>query len=134
MFTIFRSYNSVATTADDEGNSVPAITRVDVIATGPPMPEVQFTDALPAVLTTVTFVLITDDTGEVGVGAVESDTFGAFDLTPLEALRPVAPALIGQDPLRPSAVAGLARSRLSTASRAVPTSAVEIACWDLVGK
>lgn len=113
---------------------MPAITRIDVIATGPPMPEVQFTDALPAVFTTVTFVLVTDDSGQVGIGAVESDTFGAFDLAPLESLRPIAPALIGLDPLLPSGVARVARSRLSTAARAVPASAVEVACWDLMGK
>jgi len=94
----------------------------------------QFTDALPAVHTTVTYVILTDEAGKVGVGAVESDTFGDFDLAPLEALRTVAPALIGQDPLRPSVVAALAAERVSSASRKVPCAAVEVACWDLVGR
>ena len=110
------------------------ITAVEVVAAGPPMTEVQFTDALPAVRTTVTFVILTDDSGAVGVGAVESDTFGGHDLGPLEALRPVAPMLIGQDPLRPTAVAALVAARLSSASRRVPGAAVEVACWDLVGR
>lgn len=113
---------------------MPAITKVDVIATGPPMPNVQFTDALPPVLTTVTYVLLADDAGLLGVGAVESDTFGAFDLAPLEALRPMVAALLGRDPLRPAAIAELVRSRVSTASRKVPCAAVEIACWDLLGR
>ena len=79
-------------------------------------------------------MVLTDDTGAVGVGAVESDTFGGHDLGPLEALRPVAPALIGHDPLRPAAVASLVASRLSSASRRVPGAAVEVACWDLLGR
>lgn len=110
------------------------IVEVEVVAAGPAMAEVQFTDALPPVRTTVTYVVLTDDTGAVGVGAVESDTFGAFDLAPLEALRPVTPALVGQDPLQPSAVCDLVGSRLSTASRRLPAAAVEIACWDLAGQ
>jgi L-alanine-DL-glutamate epimerase-like enolase superfamily enzyme len=111
-----------------------AITAVEVIAAGPTMPAVRFTNALPAVHTTVTFVLITADSGEVGLGAVESDSFGAFDLGPLEALRPVVPALVGRDPFRPSAIAALAASRLPSASRRVPCAAIEVACWDLVGR
>jgi L-alanine-DL-glutamate epimerase-like enolase superfamily enzyme len=113
---------------------VPAISRIDVIATAPPMPEVQFTDAKPPVLTTVTFAVLTDDTGAVGVGAVESDSFGAHDLGPMEALRPLAPALLGADPLRPTAVAERVGDLLPSASRMVPRAAVEIACWDLLGR
>jgi L-alanine-DL-glutamate epimerase-like enolase superfamily enzyme len=111
-----------------------AITNVEVIAAGPAMPAVRFTDALPAVHTTVTFVLVTDDSGDVGVGAVESDSFGAFDLGPLEALRSVIPALVGRDPFRPAAIAALAASRLPSASRHVPCAAIEVACWDLVAR
>lgn len=98
------------------------------------MPEVRFTDALPAVFTTVTFVVVTDDSGTVGVGTIESDSFGSFDLSPLEALRPMVPALIGQDPLRPSAIADLAATQVPSASRLVPAAAVEVACWDLLGR
>jgi L-alanine-DL-glutamate epimerase-like enolase superfamily enzyme len=110
------------------------ISKVDVIATGPAMPAVQFTDALPAVFTTVTFVVITDESGAAGIGAVESDSFGSFDLSPLEALRPTVPALIGREALRPSAIGELAASRLPSASRTVPCAAVEVACWDLMGR
>ena len=84
---------------------MPAITRVEVIATGPPMPDVQFTDALPAVFTTVTYVVVTDDTGAVGVGAVESDTFGG---------------------LRPGAAGGLA-SDCAGPDRARPARAAAVA-------
>ncbi len=110
------------------------ITRVDVVATVPPMPVVQFTEALPPVFTTVTFVIITDDSGTVGFGTIETDSFGSHDLSPLEALRPVVPALIGQDPLRPSAIAELAATRVPSGSRLVPAAGVEIACWDLLGR
>ncbi len=82
----------------------------------------------------MTFVLVTDDSGTVGLGAVESDSFGAFDLGPLEALRSMVPALLGRDPTDPSAIAALAASRLPSASRRVPCAAVEVACWDLVGR
>ncbi len=113
---------------------MPAIASVEVIAAGPAMPAVRFTDALPAVQTTVTFVLITDDAGDMGVGAVESDSFGAFDLGPLEALRTVIPDLVGHDPSRPSAIAALSASRLPSASRQVPCAAIEVACWDLLAR
>jgi L-alanine-DL-glutamate epimerase-like enolase superfamily enzyme len=112
----------------------PVITGVDVIATGPPMPDVQFTDALPEVFTTVTFVVVHDDQGHAGIGAVESDSFGDFDLGPLETLRTIVPAVLGQDPLQPDAVAALALSRKPSASRAVPVAALEVACCDLVGR
>lgn len=111
-----------------------AITGIEVIAAGPRMPTVRYTEALPAVHTTVTFVLVTTDEGAVGVGAVESDSFGAFDLGPLEALRCVVPALVGRDPFEPSLVAELAVSRLPSASRRVPCAAIEVACWDLVAR
>ena len=104
-----------------------AITSIEVIAAGPRMPAVRFTDALPAVHTTVTFVLITTEDDRLGVGAVESDSFGSFDLGPLETLRSVVPALVGCDGLQPSAIAALAASRLPSASRHVPVSAIEVA-------
>ncbi|HET8662692.1 MAG TPA: enolase C-terminal domain-like protein [Nocardioides sp.] len=113
---------------------MPAIAGVEVIAAGPPDAVMSFTDALPPVHTTVTFVVITDDAGEVGVGAVESDSFGAFDLGPLEALRTMGPGLVGEDPYQPSAIAALARSRLPSSSRAVPCAAIEVACWDLLAQ
>jgi L-alanine-DL-glutamate epimerase-like enolase superfamily enzyme len=110
------------------------ITGIEVVATGPAMPVVRYTDALPDVHTTVTFVAVTTDSGETGVGAVESDSFGAFDLGPLEALRCVVPALVGRDPYEPAEVAALAFERLPSASRRVPCAAVEVACWDLVAR
>ncbi len=113
---------------------MPAIADVEVIAAGPEMPAVRFTDALPAVHTTVTFVVVTDDSGDVGVGAVESDSFGAFDLGPLEALRTMIPALVGRDPFRPSAITALAAARVPSASRQVPCAAIEVACWDLLAR
>jgi len=111
-----------------------AIAGIEVVATGPTMPVVRYTDALPAVHTTVTFVVVTTDDGEKGVGAVESDSYGAFDLGPLEALRSVVPALVGCDPHEPADVAALAFERLPSASRRVPCAAVDVACWDLVAR
>ena len=111
-----------------------AIVSVDVIATGPSMPDVRYTAALPSVFTTVTFVVITDESGHVGVAALESDSFGRFDLGPMEALRAMAPDLVGLNALAPSAVARLAASRLPTTSRRAPCAAIEVACWDLVAR
>jgi L-alanine-DL-glutamate epimerase-like enolase superfamily enzyme len=113
---------------------VPGIARVEVVAAGPPAATMQFTDALPAVHTTVTYVIVTDDSGDIGAGAVESDSFATFDLGPLEALRCVIPFLVGHDPFTPSAVAALAAARLPSASRTVPCAAIEVACWDLVAR
>jgi L-alanine-DL-glutamate epimerase-like enolase superfamily enzyme len=112
---------------------VAAIASVDVIATGPDMPAVRYTAALPPVFTTVTFVVITDESGDTGIAAIESDSFGGFDLGPLEALRPMAPELVGLEAGAPSAIARLAASRLPTTSRPVPCAALEIATWDLLG-
>jgi L-alanine-DL-glutamate epimerase-like enolase superfamily enzyme len=117
-----------------EDTAVPTIAGVEVIAAGPPSAVMSFTDALPPVHTTVTFVLVTDEAGEIGVGAVESDSFEAFDLGPLETLRTMVPALVDQDPSQPSAIAALARSRLPSSSRPVPCAAIEVACWDLVAR
>src|SRR3954467_5787761 len=110
------------------------ITSVEVIAAGPRMPAVRFTDALPAVHTTVTFVLVTTADDRVGGGGVESDAVGSFDLGRLGALRSVVPALLGRDGLQPSALATLAASRLPSASRHGPVSAIEVASWDLMGR
>ena len=49
-------------------------------------------------------------------------------------LSTLVPTLVGHDPYQPSAVAALAAARLPSASRAVPCAAVEVACWDLVGR
>lgn len=46
----------------------------------------------------------------------------------------MAPELLGRDPVQPSATAALVASRLSSASRGVPGVAVEVACWDLMGR
>ena len=49
------------------------ITSVEVIAAGPRMPAVRFTEALPAVHTTVTFVLITTEDDRLGIGSDRRD-------------------------------------------------------------
>ena len=113
---------------------MPDILRVDLIAAGPRMPDVRFTDALPAVFTTVTLVIIEDEAGTVGIGAVESDSFGAFDLSPFEALRPILDTLPGRDSARPAVIRELVQSRIPSASRLLPGAAVEIACWDALGR
>lgn len=110
------------------------ITTVTVFAAEPPRSSVRFTELLPAVRTTVTIVEIRDEAGAVGVGAIESDSFGAPDLGPLESLRSVAPALLGRDSGRPAAIGELVRSLVPSASRSVPCAALEIASWDLLAR
>ena len=75
------------------------IERVEVLALGPDLPRHAYTGHLPAPYTTSTLVKITDADGADGLGQFDSDSYGAFDLAPLETLRTLAPRLIGRDPL-----------------------------------
>ncbi len=110
------------------------IGRVDVLALGPDLPRHAYTAHLPAPYTTSTLVRITDADGIVGLGQFDSDSYGAFDLAPLETLRTLAPRLIGRDPLERVATWDEIRDHGTAPDMPGVRSAPDIAQWDLVAR
>jgi L-alanine-DL-glutamate epimerase-like enolase superfamily enzyme len=110
------------------------IDRVDVLALGPDLPRHAYTARLPAPYTTSTLVKITDADGVVGLGQFDSDSYGAFDLAPLETLRTLAPRLIGRDPFERVATWDEIRDHGTAPDMRGVRSALDIAQWDLVAR
>jgi L-alanine-DL-glutamate epimerase-like enolase superfamily enzyme len=108
------------------------IDRVEVLALGPDLPRHAYTAHLPAPYTTSTLVTITDADGALGLGQYDSDSYGAFDLAPLETLRTLAPRLIGRDPLERVATWDEIRDHGTAPDMPGVRSALDIAQWDLV--
>lgn len=111
------------------------VRRVEVLAVGPSMPRVQYTGTAPPALDTMTIVKLTDDDGVVGAGSYDTDSYDVFDVVSLEALRAPAAVVLGQDPKARLRIGAEARSRLPTPIAGPgPSSAIEIALWDLAAK
>lgn len=110
------------------------IDRVEVLALGPDLPRHAYTAHLPAPYTTSTLVKITDAEGAQGLGQFDSDSYGAFDLAPLETLRTLAPRLIGRDPLERVATWDEIRDLGTAPDMPGVRSALDIAQWDLVAR
>jgi L-alanine-DL-glutamate epimerase-like enolase superfamily enzyme len=110
------------------------IERVNVTAIGPDVPQYRYSGTRPPVFTTTVLVQVTDETGLTGIGAVDTDSFDSYELATTEALCHAAAAAVGADPLRPVAVGQKVRDRLPSSVTATPAAAVEVACWDLLGK
>ena len=117
--------------ADSSGSP---IDRVEVLALGPDLPRHAYTAHLPAPYTTSTLVRITDADGAQGLGQFDSDSYGAFDLAPLETLRTLAPRLIGGDPLDRVATWDDLRDHGTAPDMPGVRSALDIALWDLVAR
>ena len=73
------------------------IAGVEARALGPAVERFRYTDRSEEVFTTTTLVRVTDDSGVVGIGAYDSDSFGDHDLASIETLRTIVPRLIGLD-------------------------------------
>jgi L-alanine-DL-glutamate epimerase-like enolase superfamily enzyme len=110
------------------------IDRVEVMALGPDLPRHAYTAHLPAPYTTSTLVRIADADGAEGLGQFDSDSYGAFDLAPLETLRTLAPRLIGRDPLDRVATWDELRDHGTAPDMPGVRSALDIAQWDLVAR
>ncbi len=111
-----------------------AIDRIRVLALGPDLPRHAYTSHLPAPFTTSTLVRITDAEGAEGLGQFDSDSYGAFDLAPLETLRTIAPRLLGRDPLDRPAIWDEIRDHGTAPDMPGVRSALDIAAWDLVAR
>jgi L-alanine-DL-glutamate epimerase-like enolase superfamily enzyme len=107
------------------------IDRVEVLALGPDLPRHAYTGHLDAPFTTSTLVRITDADGAVGLGQFDSDSYGAFDLAPLEALRTPAPRLLGRSPDEREAVWDELRDGGTAPDLPGVRSALDVAMWDL---
>jgi L-alanine-DL-glutamate epimerase-like enolase superfamily enzyme len=110
------------------------VERVEVLALGPDLPRHAYTGHLPAPFTTSTVVRVTDRDGVIGLGQFDSDSYGAFDLAPLETLRTLAPRLIGRDPSDRVAVWDEIRDQGNAPDMPGVRSALDIALWDLAAR
>jgi L-alanine-DL-glutamate epimerase-like enolase superfamily enzyme len=109
------------------------IERIEARAIGPEVAHLSWASELPPQYPTLTIVRVRDDEGVEGVGVTPSYSTGRFDLSMLEAVRLIAPRVIGQDPQ--------ARERLwyELEDLTLPVlpgaqAALDIALWDLVGR
>ncbi len=110
------------------------IERVRAAALAPDVERFRYTAFEDEVFTTTTVVRVTDTDGLTGTGAYDCDSYGAWDLAPLETLRPILPRLIGLDAGDLDRVeAMLSDDRTSPFPPAV-RSAVDVALWDLAAR
>ena len=77
---------------------MPEIAAIEVRAVAPDVERFRYTSFQDEAYTTTTLVQITDNTGTVGIGAYDSDSYGDWDRSPLETLRTIVPRLVGADP------------------------------------
>ncbi len=110
------------------------IATVEARALAPDVDRFRYTERSGEVFTTTTLVRIIDADGASGIGASDSDTFGAWDRAPIETLRPIVPRLVGLDADdRDQIAAVLTEDRTSPFPPAV-RSTIDIALWDLAAR
>ncbi|MEE2659559.1 MAG: enolase C-terminal domain-like protein [Candidatus Latescibacterota bacterium] len=109
------------------------IERIEVRAVGPPTEQFTWSDDLPDQYATNTVLrLFTDDGGEAVSGVWNATSFG-YEKYTAEAIRHIAPILIGRDPLQREALWYDIRPRVfPLPPQALAT--IDIALWDLAGK
>lgn len=105
------------------------IAKIEVIAVGPDVPRTTWASMDPQFMT-LNLVRIWDADGAEGVGASENYAAGGFDLSTYEAIRSLAPRILGQEALdREARWLDLQTLVLPAAPGAV--AAIDIALWDL---
>ena len=109
------------------------ISRVEVRAVGPDVDKYSWSDDLPGQYMTNTLVRLVTDEGLEGVSGVWNATSYDFDRYTAEALRHLAPILIGRDPRDREAIIHDVRPRVWPLPGGA-LAAVEVALWDLAGK
>ena len=109
------------------------IERIEVQAVAPPTEQFTWSDDLPAQYATNTVLRLYTDTGLEAVSGVWNATSYGFERYTAEAIRHIAPILIGRDPLQREELWYDIRPRVFP----VPPQAlasIDIALWDLAGK
>ena len=109
------------------------IERIEIRSVAPPAEQFTWSDDLPAQFATNTVLRLYTDEGIEAVSGVWNATSYGFEKYTAEALRHIAPALIGRDPLLREELLYDIRPRVFP----VPPQAlasIDIALWDLAGK
>ncbi len=105
------------------------IAKIEVIAAGPDVPRTTWASMDPQFMA-LNIVRIRDTDGAEGVGASENYASGGFDLSTYEAIRALAPRILGQEALdREARWRDLQTLVLPAAPGAI--GAIDIALWDL---
>ena len=113
---------------------MPRIASIEVRALAPDVERFRYTSFEDEVYTTTTLVEITDDGGVVGLGAYDSDSYGDWDLGPLETLRTIVPRLVGADPDDHDAISTLLSEGGTSPFAPAVRSTIDMACWDLAAR
>jgi len=109
------------------------IERIEVRSVGPPTEQFSWSDDLPAQYATNTVLRLYTDEGVEAVSGVWNATSFGYEKYTAEAIRHIAPILIGRDPLQREALWYDIRPRVFP----VPPQAlasIDLALWDLAGK
>ena len=109
------------------------ITKVEIRTVAPPVDRFTWSDDLPDQYSTNTVVRLYTDEGIEGVAGVWNATSFDFERYTAEAIRHLAPILLGKDPLLRERIWHEIRPRVFPLP---PQSlaALDIALWDLAGK
>jgi L-alanine-DL-glutamate epimerase-like enolase superfamily enzyme len=110
------------------------IRRIEVRAIAPRVDRFRYTARSDEVFTTTTLVRVIDTDGASGVGAYDSDSFGAWDLAPLETMRTIVPRLVGFDTEDLDRVASLLTEDGTSPFPPAVRSAIDVALWDLTAR
>ena len=110
------------------------IAHVEARALGPEVARFRYTDRSDEVFTTTTLVRITDDSGAMGIGAYDSDSFGDHDRASLETLRTIVPRLVGLDADDRDHVSALLTEDGTSPFPPAVRSTIDIALWDLTAR
>ena len=110
------------------------IVRVEVRAVAPDVERFRYTAFEPEVFTTTTLVRVVDRDGAIGTGAYDSDSYGAWDLAPLETLRTIVPRLVGIDADDRDHVRSILTEDGTSPFPPAVRSTLDVALWDLAGR
>ena len=108
-----------------------AIVRLEARAIAPEVDRFRYTARSDEVYTTTTIVRATDEAGVTGIGASDADSFGDWDVAPLETLRTVLPRLVGIDAEDHERVAAVLTEDGTSAFPPAVRSTIDVALWDL---
>lgn len=108
------------------------IARIEYMAVGPDVPRTTWASMDPQFMA-LNVVRIWDTDGAEGVGAAQNYAAGRFDLSTYEAIRALAPRIIGKEALdREARWLDLQTFVLPAAAGAV--AAIDVALWDLAAR
>ncbi len=105
------------------------IERIEVLAVGPDVPRTTWA-SMPDQQMALTLVRVWDSDGACGVGAAQSYAAEMFDLSVHEAIRALAPRILGKDAIDHEARWRDLQTHVQPATPGA-VSAIDVALWDL---